>query len=344
MSKDFDKFHVNSENEVSEKVQFLEEFVAKKGRGSLPPERFLKFLFLEMMETEYPDWAQHCSRILKQEMKSCDLPASTFFEDGLLAWELMSDRPVEQKILLLDLCLDYIGAEHGAIFEWLESQLDNQEPKVRSACRKRLDHLNSRRKSGVTVAGLPGALNLSGFMELTAQLKLQWLEAAEDNQDRMDSLLRWGLQALATEQDRFVLSRLARLIPLVFHSRMGESTRMPMLVHGLLLHEDARVRANTLEGLWQWAASEHYGKLVLAMAEQAMKDVDPRVRTGAVRLMFSRDDKKALSIIRQMIQDASNQEELSSISWLLQSVQCEDLYHNELETASARLQAMQRLD
>lgn len=339
MKSDFEKYKVGSLEEVPEKIQFLEDFVSSQKGPSPDPIRFSRFLFAEMLESEYEAWTSHCHRILLQTVASGSVCSDDFFEESSLAWELIADRNPDQKLMLLDLCLDWIKPEHSAIYEWLESQIDSRDSRIRSACRKRLDILDQRRELEGDASGLLGALELDTFMEMSAKSKLRWLAGVENQRDRAESLVKWGLQALAIEQDRFVLSRLARLLPLVFHERLGEKSRVPMLVHGLMEHEDARVRSNTLEGLWRWASNDTYRHMILGMAQAALRDSDPRVRTGAAKLLYSQDDKRALQLIHEMVKQVSNLEELNSIRWLLQSVRSEELYQADLEAAQVRLQA-----
>jgi hypothetical protein len=79
--------------------------------------------------------------------------------------------------------------------------------------------------------------------------------------------------------------------------------------------------------------------MILSMAQSALRDSDPRVRTGAAKLLYSQDDKRALQLIHEMVKQVSNLEELNSIRWLLQSVRSEELYQADLEAAQVRLQA-----
>jgi len=339
MRSDFDKYKVSSLEEVPEKIRFLEDFVSSQKGPGPDPVRFARFLFTEMLESEYETWSRHCHGLLGEILHNGSVTVADFFDESSLAWELIGDRNPDQKLMLLDLCLDWVLPEHSTIYEWLESQIDSRDSRIRSACRKRLDVLDQKRDMDGEASGLLGALEYSTFMEMSSKSKLRWLSGVESQKDRAESLVQWGLQALAVEQDRFVLSRLARLLPLVFHERLGESSRVPMLVHGLMEHEDARVRSNTLEGLWRWAASDGYRNMILGMAQAALRDRDPRVRTGAARLLYSQDDKRALNLIHQMVLQVANLEELNSIRWLLQSVRSEELYQADLEAAQIRLQA-----
>ncbi len=115
--------------------------------------------------------------------------------------------------------------------------------------------------------------------------------------DRLEALL-------AGEKDEFVLATLGKKL-----GRLGRERCLPLLLP-LLTHGDARVRANTLEGLAGISAPE-----VLETARRLLGDDNPRVRAQAARLLAHRreDQGKALSILKAMLLEGDETGALSAL-------------------------------
>lgn len=313
---------------VEERMQALASYMGLP-EDQRDSRELARFLTEEVLEADVESWSRHCAQVLNELARKYGWKGPEFLDVSALIFEMMGDRSLKARKLCLELLSPWIPPGDPQVLEWLESQLHGEDPAWRSYCRKKLAELDIQNADSRLAPEFENReIDLGDWNGWDAKTRLKWLGSTTLASPCQDFLKKSGLKALIQEEDRFVLSRLARILPKVLHQKEGP---LPYMWGGFLQHPDARIRSNALEGLFFWVDSQTWQNTVFEIAEQSLKDADARVRTAALKLLHTRDPGYCFEILGGMLRSCKDEEELESLIWLMKALDVLELWGADLE-------------
>jgi len=288
-------------------------------RENLP--ELKQFLETELRKTHSKEWKTCCKRWLVWVDHNLLSKISVFDPKAFLV-QMKADRPIKEKVFLINSYLKHVTTEHKAIIAWFVSQLETDDPKLRVVARKVSEHF---KKAGIWKEEIKPKLfmesrpSLNLFLKSRRDTKLEWLHQALSVSGRKTCLFEWGIAALSFEQDEFVLSFLVKLLPELYVSKDLDLdlSRVVRLLEEFLWHEDARLRANTLEGLATLNYKHEVSARIQEIFKNFLQDPDERVCIAALLGIHETQPETALEHLRSILSQMDSVEAVEPFHWLL---------------------------
>jgi CRP-like cAMP-binding protein len=307
---------IRKEKNFRKKASLLKIYA--HSRDNLP--ELKQFLETELGKTHSKEWKTCCKRWLVWVDHNLLSKMAVFDPKDFLA-QMKTDRSLEEKVFLINSFLKFVNKEHKAIIAWFADQLETHDPKLRAVARKVVEHFKKKGILGEEIKPklfMESRPSLNLFLQSRRDTKLEWLHQALSLSGRKTCLYEWGVAALCFEQDEFVLSLLVKVLPEIFVTQDFDLSRLVSLMEGFLWHEDARLRANTLEGLSILNYKHEVGARIQEVFQNFLQDPDERVCTAALLGIHQTQPDTALENLREILRSMDSLEAVEPFHWLLE--------------------------
>ena len=273
----------------------------------------------EMRRSHNKEWMHTCRKWHVWVENNLNIHLGSFDPVQFLI-QMESNRPLKEKVYLINQFLKEIKREHKEILAWFEARLESNHAALRKVAKQVLEALA---KLGTWKSKAPLFLqsgksaSFKEFRKASRDEKLNWLQEAGGSSEIMDCLFEWGITALCMEMDPFVISALIKRVPTILLEERAPLSRFLLILESFLWDEDPRMRANALEGLGALVSHPKEGDRIAEVLTNFLEDPDVRVRTTAMLAIHTVDPAQTSDRVEDLLQISRSAEDFDSIQWLL---------------------------
>jgi hypothetical protein len=277
------------------------------------------YLELEIRKSHNKEWVQTCRKwhVWVDNNLSTHLVS---FDPVEFLIQMESNRPLKEKVYLINQYLKEIKPEHQEIIGWFEARLESNHAALRKVAKQVLDTLGKlgvwQEKKALYLQPCKSG-TLREYQKAGREEKLKWLQTSLNAPESSESLFEWGIGALCMESDPFVVSSLIKVLPPLLAQAKIPLSRFLLILESFLWDEDPRMRANVLEGLGTLIQHEEEGSRIREVLSNFLVDPDVRVRTTALLAMDQVEPTATTERVEFIFQIAYTQEDFDSVHWLI---------------------------
>lgn len=289
--------------------------------GRIKPQVLRNFLKKEISGRDVDkQWMLVCNKWLEWLDEHQKVKAKPFDKDDFLE-QLDSPIPLKRKVHLIKQAIPNLKKDDHDVFLFFEFHLSTDDPRERVLYRKVLDFLQKKGwwNPQIQVELAPGQeVGINEFLQHSRDDKLNWLDAAMNFEGSRSSLNTWGMNALTFEADLFVVSKLVKVLPQLYTASRLYFGRLLEILELFVVSKDARVRANTLEGMNYILQKNVNVERIENHFLEMMNDEDGRVKTTCLLLLYNNHPQETFEKIQGIVENSRSRYELESIRWVVE--------------------------